>query len=425
MRVVDIRRWPCGTDAVLCQRALDQLIRRHSILRTRYVKDAAGNRWAVTENDRHVKLGFADLSAVDEAQQSERIRELARSMRAAPFNHETGPLLRISLVKRSDTEYVSVLVVCHSIFDAWSLRVLFADLAALYQAELTGQAPALKPLRQQYRDFARQRTAYLGSELAHAHVPYWTDRITQHLRDPIRFEPDRRTPVEASAQRPAITGRIGQADFDALQARARACNTTVFHCVAVAVGMTLARRTGGKDLFSWVALTTRSSVDYRRMIGHFIDSTPLLIRIREDISYAEACDELRRASVESMRHSDVTPALLAPMLGRIRAATPFTSTVINYVAIDALSPPASAGAEHSPPLDGSSRMGEFGLPAHYDERFPLPVGFEFCEVESELWWTIPYKVTLYEDSTIESLSAQLAKLLCAAGRDPRLRLSDL
>src|SRR5262249_13184623 len=158
----------------------------------------------------------------------------------------------------------------------------------------------------------------------------------------------------------AITGRIDRAAFEALQAQAQAYHTTVFHWVAVAVAMTLARRTGNRDLFALVALTTRSSVAFRKMIGHFIDSTPLLIRI-EDVSFAEACDQLRRASIEWMRHSDITPALLAPTLGRVREQTPFTSTVINYVSVDSLAPPASAGVAHSPPTDGSSRMGEFGL----------------------------------------------------------------
>ncbi len=52
------------------------------------------------------------------------------------------------------SEHVLLIVVHHTVFDGWSAGVLVRDLAALYQAEVTGEPAALPELPVQFADYA-------------------------------------------------------------------------------------------------------------------------------------------------------------------------------------------------------------------------------------------------------------------------------
>ena len=58
-----------------------------------------------------------------------------------PFDLAAGPLLRVSLFRRSPREHILLLVVHHIVADLWSLAVLARELGALYAAESRGEVP--------------------------------------------------------------------------------------------------------------------------------------------------------------------------------------------------------------------------------------------------------------------------------------------
>ncbi len=87
-------------------------------------------------------LPIEDVAGLDEAELRDRLAELARR----PFDLETGPLFRLHLLRRSESEHVVLLVVHHIIADFWSTAVLVDDLGKAYAEELAGCA-ALSPRR--------------------------------------------------------------------------------------------------------------------------------------------------------------------------------------------------------------------------------------------------------------------------------------
>ena len=56
-----------------------------------------------------------------------------------PFDLEQGPLLRVSVFKRSAQEHYLLLVVHHIVIDFWSLAILLNELGTLYPAEAAGR----------------------------------------------------------------------------------------------------------------------------------------------------------------------------------------------------------------------------------------------------------------------------------------------
>src|SRR2546423_12812567 len=70
-----------------------------------------------------------------------------------PFDLTCGPLLRITLLRLTQTEHILLLTMHHIIADGWSIGVLIRELTACYTAQLSGDDPRLPALPIQYADY--------------------------------------------------------------------------------------------------------------------------------------------------------------------------------------------------------------------------------------------------------------------------------
>src|SRR5205823_14116283 len=101
-----------------------------------------------------VKLEVRDASCCEATAQAEEIAEIARTAATHHFDLRTGPLVRLILVSRGPDRYTLVATMHHIVADGWSVGILFAELAAAYNAWRDGRPPSLPPLHIQYGDYA-------------------------------------------------------------------------------------------------------------------------------------------------------------------------------------------------------------------------------------------------------------------------------
>jgi NRPS condensation-like uncharacterized protein len=94
-------------------------------------------------------LPLEDAASLDEAELQDRLVELSRR----PFDLETGPLFRLHLLRRGESEHVVLLVVHHIIADFWSTAVLVDEFGKAYADELAGRGGDPAALTSNYADF--------------------------------------------------------------------------------------------------------------------------------------------------------------------------------------------------------------------------------------------------------------------------------
>jgi NRPS condensation-like uncharacterized protein len=119
--------------------ALQKIVERHPSLRTTFPARAGK---PVQQIHRHQRVHFVEVdgSAWSENELTAHLLEEAYR----PFDLEQGPLLRVSLIRRSTREHILLLVVHHIVIDFWSLAVLLNELGVLYPAECSGVKPDLR-----------------------------------------------------------------------------------------------------------------------------------------------------------------------------------------------------------------------------------------------------------------------------------------
>jgi acyl carrier protein len=177
------------------QQSLNEVIRRHEALRTRFVT-VDGEPVQVIEAELELELEVIDLRALPEAEREREALRQAEAAAAGGFDLATGPLLRARLLRLAAEEHMLLLTMHHIISDGWSLGVLVREVGALYGAISEGLGSPLPELSIQYADYAVWQREQLTSELLAEQLGYWREQLrgvpaviglpTDHVRPAVK-----------------------------------------------------------------------------------------------------------------------------------------------------------------------------------------------------------------------------------------------
>jgi hypothetical protein len=157
------------------QAALDDVVRRHEMLRTIVVRDARP-RYQQVYPPTPATLEVYDLPPVDEADRSVRVQQILTSAARREMRVRELPLLRAEIHRFDDRDCVLVVCSHHTAADGWSIQVILRDLAACYRARCAGQPPDLADAPQ-YRDFVAWEQARCEGALADTAREYWRQKL--------------------------------------------------------------------------------------------------------------------------------------------------------------------------------------------------------------------------------------------------------
>ncbi|WP_203874212.1 non-ribosomal peptide synthetase, partial [Planobispora takensis] len=264
-------------DAARLRRAAETLVRRHPVLRVSFeLRDDP-----VQLVHRSVEVPWREVSGDPE--------QAAAGERARGFDLSAPPLLRFVLVRSAPGRHRLILTNHHILLDGWSTPLLAAELLTLY-AE--GEAAPAPP----YRDYL----AWLAGQDRTAAKQAW-DRALDGLDEPTLLAPDAPA-VPAPPER--VTAELGTAPTAALTALARDCSTTLNTVMQAAFGLLLAQVTGRDDVVFGGTVSGRPAElpGVERMVGLFINTVPVRVRLRPDEPVGDLLRRLRDEQAELLPH---------------------------------------------------------------------------------------------------------------------------
>lgn len=154
------------------QGALNDVVARHEILRTRVVRDA-GQRYQEIHPPVPVTLLVRDVPPVAGKSADLRAEELFNEAEAGTLSVRDLPVLRAILGRLGGDDWALVLVTHHTATDAWSMSVLIRDVMNVY-ASRRGWHPPELPEMCQYREFAVAQRARSADAATRA---YWRQKL--------------------------------------------------------------------------------------------------------------------------------------------------------------------------------------------------------------------------------------------------------
>ncbi|MEE8523652.1 MAG: SDR family NAD(P)-dependent oxidoreductase, partial [Thermoanaerobaculia bacterium] len=158
-------------------RSLDEVVRRHGVLRATFPADEDGRARQTIVPRLTGILERVDLSSLSPQARSRESRRLVAEDAGRPFDLARGPLIRSLLVILEPRQHLLLLTVHHIVSDFWSMGVFFRELTAIYAAFAGGHSASLPEPTLQYADFARWQRRNLSGERLESLLDYWRQQL--------------------------------------------------------------------------------------------------------------------------------------------------------------------------------------------------------------------------------------------------------
>ncbi len=292
-------------DPGLLARALAEIARRHEALRTVFRESSGGVPVQLVLPPPPPLLPVVDLGGrPDPASREEEAARLLAEEAARPFDLARGPLARALLLRLASDEHLLAVTLHHAVSDAWSLRILLRELAALYGAFAAGEPSPLPELPLQYADFARWQRERMAGERLEAELAHWRGVLAgaPEVLDLPADRPLPAAPTFAALRRPVVLPAALVADLRAL---ARRQGWTPFMLLLAAFDALLARLTGERDLVVGVPVANRTRLETEGVIGFFTNTLALRVDLAGDPSFRALARRVRAATLDAYAHQDL------------------------------------------------------------------------------------------------------------------------
>jgi len=394
--------------------ALSEIVRRHEALRTTFAGTADGARQVIHPPFR---LAPAVVDLQDGSHPD--VETLARREAERPFDLETGPLVRATLLRLAPDEHVFLLTLHHIVADGWAAGLFVGELAALYRALYRtggeGTSPleeALPPLPVQYADFALWQREWLTGDVLEGELAYWRERLAG-APEVLELPTDRPRPSVITPQGRRHPVLVGAELTDGLRRLARTEGTTLFAVLLAAFDALLYRMSGQDDLVVGTPVANRTREEIEGLIGMFVNTLALRVGVEGDPSFRALLGRVHQASTEAYAHQELPFEKLVGELQpeRSRSHTPIFQVMLSLH--DAGMTRLELPDLELEPIEAR------GATAKFDLTLAL------TETPDGLRGILGYRQALFDATTVERLGERLDALLRAVVAEPERTVRSL
>ncbi len=299
-------------DAGALERGLNEVTRRHEVLRTNFSLEE-GVPFQVVHPHRPRPLPLVDLTALpDGPREVEQLRLIAEEG-AQPFDLESDPMMRACLLRQNGTEHVLLLTLHHIAGDGWSTGILVREISVLYKSFRVGEPSPLPELPIQYVDFACHQRRVLDEAAIEAELRYWRGQLGE--KPPrVRLRPD--LPAAAKPRLAARHSLVVAEDVGAaVRTFSRRAGVTPFMTLLAVFNLLLVRYTGEEDLIVLSPIANRDQHEVESLVGFFVNMLPLRTDLSGNPTFHELVERVRETALGAYAHRVLPFEILIDELG--------------------------------------------------------------------------------------------------------------
>ena len=325
-----------------------------------------------------------------------------------PFDLENGPLMKVYLLKFSETEYILLLNLHHIVFDGPSMIVLIRDLLRFYSQAVGGKDLTLVPAKNTYKNFVDWQTGMLAGEGGRKSREYWMQKLKGELK-PLTL-PGEKQYIESGVveNRRYVTG-LSPELTEKIRKLSLTQRVTPFVFMLSAFKSLLFHYTGQKDIIVGTVVDGRPDSKFEDLIGCFINVVALRSGISDDIFFTDQLKSIRDTMFEMMEHSSYPfSEVVNDKLGRRKGSNvPIVQVCFIFhnwfKATDQIVPDGKTAVENES-LALEHIMDIF-------QGSPYDILLEVLEIENSYNISISYDENRFEHSAIVKMAEDYIELL--------------
>jgi amino acid adenylation domain-containing protein len=313
-------------DSAALRKAWQDVVRRHTALRTLFVWDRGREPLQVVLRDLDLPWELLDWSDLSGDEQERRLAVLRAADVAQGFELNRAPLLRFRLVSLGPAAYRFLWGYHHLLMDGWSASLVLQEVFSSYRVLSAGGEPGLAPARpfgdyvawQQRQDLAAAEE-FWRRELAGFTKPTPLGPAgVQPAREEIRVQGEQRLQLS-----PAVAER--------LKGVARRNRLTPGTFLQAAWALLLSRTSGEPDVVFGITVSGRPAdlEGVTSIVGLFINTLPLRTRVDPSRPLLDWLRELQSVQFR-LRRYEYSPLADVQKWSAVPAGTPLFGSFLGF-----------------------------------------------------------------------------------------------
>lgn len=278
------------------QQVWQRILERHEILRACFVLKKQKDPLMVVLRKLKVPFELQDWQALQSSQQQAQLEEYLKTDRLYSFNLSKAPLMRLKLFQTGENSYQFVWTVHHILMDGWSTFIILKETVAFYEALTRHQKLSLEPAPS-YKNYVRWLKQ---QELSQAEM-FWQDTLQGITRPtPLGIDADSRRLSELEELHGEQYISLPESTTKALQSLVRQHHLTLNIVFQGIWALLLSRYSGESNVVFGATVSGRPAelAKSEEMIGLFINTVPINVRVKPDMLFWSWLQELQTQNVE-------------------------------------------------------------------------------------------------------------------------------
>jgi surfactin family lipopeptide synthetase A len=399
-------------DVAALEKSLNELVRRHEILRTTCSIENGRPVQKITL-PQELRLSIIDLKDMPAPDRKKEAIQLAQEEACRPFDLCAGPMFRATLVRLTAQDHVLILVMHIFVIDGYSEGLLARELGELYRAFSMDQPSSLVNLPIQYADYACWEPQRLQGAMLEDQLAYWTRRLSGI---PALLE------LPTDRPRPKFMTYRGATEYFTLEAKlsenlrslSGQMGVTLFVTLLAAYQLLLHRYSRQDDILVATTVSNRNRSELENLIGSFANTVVIRSDFSKDLTFRELVTAVSETTLEAFSNQDLPFDQLVKQLHPKRAPS---HTPIFQVTFEI----------HQSTLENNLSL--YGLDISIlpieksTARFDLDMAMTNNGREG-LRGALEYNGDLFDKETIKRLLGHFQRLLEGIVADPNARISE-
>ncbi len=385
------------------EKAFNYIMEKHEILRTNITNINGEPKQFIRE-----KVNFKiETEHVNSNREIEKIVEVESSR---SFNLENDLLIRIKILKKSNTEYILIFNMHHIIGDGWSLGVMIGELLDCYGKLNAGKTFNFKKLKIQYKDYAYWQNKLLQKGLLDNSRNFWIKQLSGDL--PVLEMP---TDFKRSNIRSYKGDTYYQYSDEELQGKAeifcKEFGISKFMLFYAVLKVLLYKYTGNEDIIIGSVVANRNHPDLEDQIGFYVNTLAMRDSISGEYIFSDFLEKVKKRVVESYEHQSYPFDLLVEELDLHRDIS--RSPLFDIMLV----------MQNNDGVEFENEEFEIESLRYKRNRSQFDMTFQFFEDE-QLYLELNYNKDLYKPKTIQRIVNHYFNLLKEIIDAPAKRIKE-
>lgn len=390
------------------EKAFQFFIDRHEITRTSFKSDNQSGeirQYITPKENVNFKVELLDFTNKTETE----IEDYLQITNNKSFNLEGSPLLKASLLKRADNEYLFFLSMHHIIGDGWSTQVLISEVVENYNNLLQGYAIEEKTasLSIQYKDYAVWLQEEIKSQRYQKAEAFWLEQFKGEL--PVLDLPNfKKRPLIQTYNGNNVSYLFSKDFTDKLKKYSEQHGATLFMSLMAGVKALLYRYTRQQDIIVGTPMAGREHPDLENQIGLYLNTLAIRTRLEEDNNTFKSLLEKEKEILLSAYEHQMYP--FDELVGNLNLKRKRSRSALFDVMVVFQNQSQLRLGNTTQAINGL----EVGGYDYKRKTSQFDVSFAFAEEADHLGLTIEYNTDIYDEFLINRMFSHFEKLLTQA-----------